>query len=322
MYSGVKVIRGAAARTRPRRRRVRAAGLAVVLLLGGCRAADAPEGGSPGVAVVDASGTRVELARPATRIVSLVPAATETLFDLGAGEVVVGRTRYDNEPHLAHVTSVGGGLDPSLETIVALHPDVVVAFETAGGSRFRGRLEQLGVPVFTLEARDTGDVFVNIERLGALIGREADAGTLSDRIRSELRAIAAEAPVGQRPRALHVASIDPAIIPGAGTYISQLISVAGADPVDPGVGPGTDWPQVSLESLVAAEPDVVILPVGGDPASSVERLRTAPGWRELAAVREGRIAVVSTDLVSRPGPRLAEIARALRWEMADVGVLP
>ena len=322
MYSGLNNSRSGAVAKRPQMERAWAAVLAIALLLTGCEPAKAPGVTDRAISVVDASGSRIELDRPATRIVSLLPAITETLFELGAGDVVVGRTRYDVEPHLARITSVGGGLDPSLETIVALDPDVVVAFETAGGSRFRSRLEQLGIPVFSVHARDTADVFMNIEHLGTLIGREEGASALSARIRGELSAIAAQAPAGRRPRALHVGSIDPPILPGSGTYISQLIAVAGADPVDPGVGPGTDWPQVSLESLVAAAPDVVILPVGGDPTSSVARLRSAPGWRELAAVREGRIAVVPTDLVSRPGPRLPEIAREIRRVMAEAGVLP
>jgi iron complex transport system substrate-binding protein len=75
---------------------------------------------------------------------------------------------------------------------------------------------------------------------------------------------------------------------------------------------GAYWPQVSLEAVVRAEPDVVVLPVGSDPGSSVERLRSEPGWRELAAVRENRVVVVPTDLMSRPGPHIARIAEALR----------
>lgn len=302
--------------------RVAAAPLVLALATTGCGAGDAVPAGSAALAVVDASGQRVELTAPAERIVSLLPAATETLFALGAGEVVVGRTRYDTEPHLATVASVGGGLDPSLEAILALSPDLVLAFETAGGSRFRGRLEQLGVPVFTLQARDTADIFANIDRLGTLTGRAGAADSLARSIRAELERIGGEAPSGDHPRALYVASIDPPIIAGPRTYLSQLIGVAGAESIDTGAGSGTDWPQVSLEALVAAAPDVVVLPVGSDPTSSVERLTSATGWRELLAVREGRIAVVDTDLVSRPGPRLPEIARALRQAMVEAGALP
>ena len=305
-----------------RRWRSAAACAAVALGAAACGAGDARSADSNALVVVDAAGQRVELAAPAARVVSLLPAATETLFALGAGDVVVGRTRYDTEPHLADIASVGGGLDPSLEAILALSPDVVLAFETAGGSRFRGRLEQLGVPVFTIQSRDTADVFANIERIGALIGREESADSLARSIRTELERIGEQAPAGRRPRALHVASIDPPIIAGPRTYVSQLIGVAGAEPIGLGAGNGTDWPQVSLEALVAAAPDVVVLPVGGDPTSSVERLESAPGWRELAAVREGRIAIVETDLVSRPGPRLPEIARALRQAMVEAGALP
>src|SRR5690606_20328901 len=113
------------------------------------------------------------LAEPARRVISLLPAGTEMLFALGAGETVVGRTRYDVDPHLAHLTSVGGGLDPSLESRVALEPDLVIAFESAGGSGIRPKIERLGIPVFAIRTQDTTDIYRNIERLGTLVGRDS-----------------------------------------------------------------------------------------------------------------------------------------------------
>ena len=90
--------------------------------------ADVPSTAAAAVSATDDVGRVVTLPRPASRVISLLPAGTETLFALGAGEAVVGRTRYDLEPHLAHLPSVGGGLDPSLETLISLRPDLVVAF--------------------------------------------------------------------------------------------------------------------------------------------------------------------------------------------------
>lgn len=271
------------------------------------------------VAAIDDAGREVILPAPAERVVSLLPAGTETLFAIGAGDVVVGRTRYDVDPHLTHLPSVGGGLDPSLEALIALQPDLVLAFETASESRIRHRIEQLGIPVFAIKTEDTTDIYRNIERLGTMVGRDAAASALRDSIRAELRQVAtAAAQLGWKPTVVYVASIDPAILAGGRTYIGELIGVAGGVALDFGEPSGPRWPQVSLEALVEAQPEVVILPVGGDPTSTVTRLQRAPGWRELRAVQEGRIAVVPTDLMSRPGPGISEIAAVLHEAFAEL----
>lgn len=280
---------------------------------------DRPADATDRVTAIDDAGREVTLPAPAERVVSLLPAGTETLFALGAGDVVVGRTRYDVDPHLTHLPSVGGGLDPSLEALVALQPDLVLAFETASESRIRHRIEQLGIPVFAIKTEDTTDVYRNIERLGTLVGRDSAAAALRDTIRTELRRVATAAEqLGWRPTAIYVASIEPAILAGGRTYLGELIGVAGGEALDFGEPEGPRWPQVSLEALVRAQPDVVILPVGADPTSSVARLRREPGWRELHAVQQGRIAVVPTDLMSRPGPGISEIAALLHDAFVDL----
>ena len=282
---------------------------------------------SPGVAVeaveaveaVDDAGRTVRLPRPARRVVSLLPAGTETLFALGAGDRVVGRTRFDTDDRLAHLPSVGGGLDPSLEALVSLRPDLVVAFETAGGSPIRRRLESLGIPVFAIQAQDTSDIYGNIARLGRLVGRRAAADSLLASVRARLAAVRASAGGGPRPRVVYVAGVDPPIVAAEGTYLWELVGVAGGEPVAVVEGGAPLWPQVSLEALVLADPDVLVLPVGADPTASVERLRREPGWRDLRAVREGRVAVVDADLMNRPGPHIGEAAERLRSALAAAG---
>lgn len=264
------------------------------------------------VAAVDDGGREVRLPRPARRVVSLLPAGTETLFALGAGDRVVGRTRYDAEPHLAHLPSVGGGLDPSLEALLALRPDLVLAWESPGGSPLRARLEALGVPVFALATRDTAAVFRNIRNLGRLLGRDPAAAALAERVRAELDAVRASVPPGPRPSVLYVVSLDPPILSGTDNFLAELIEVAGGEPVPVSAPQAGASPQVSLEEVLRLRPDVVILPVGEDPGDTPARLRTSPGWRDLEAVREGRVALVPAALMGRPGPALGEIARRMR----------
>lgn len=275
-------------------------------------AANAPAVADGPVAAVDDAGRTVRLPRPARRIVSLLPAGTETLLALGAGDRLVGRTRYDEDPAVAGLPSVGGGLDPSLEALVALRPDLVLAWEPPGGSEIRARLEALGVPVFALATRDTAAIYRNVGSLGTLAGRGAAADSLAAHLRAELAAVRDAAAPGPRPRVLYVISVDPPIVAGSDNFIAELIGVAGGESVGVAGTAKGQSPQVSLEALVQLEPDLVILPVGEDATGSLARLRGEPGWRDLAAVRAGRVATVEADLMHRPGPSVGRAARAMR----------
>ena len=309
----------------PLSRRVRGIAFAILCALSvGCDSAPAiraggAEGARTGHAAADSSvsaiddvGREVRLAHPARRLISLLPAGTETLFALGAGDRVVGRTRYDVDPRVARLPSVGGGLDPSLEAILALRPDLVLAFETASTSKVRTRLEALGIPVYAIQTQDTTDIFRNVRVLGHLVGREEAADSVQRAIRAQLDSVRASVPRGPRPRVLYVASVDPPMMAGARSYIAELLGVAGAAPVSPAVAGEAFWPQISLEALIRQQPDVLMLPVGEDPTASIDRLRAEPGWRDLRAVQEGRVAVVSADLMNRPGPNIGESARRMR----------
>lgn len=287
----------------------------LLTLLAAC--GETREGASPtpaaaegAVAVVDDAGDTVRLPRPARRIVSLIPSANETLLALGAGDRIVGRTRYDEAPELAALPSVGGGLDPSLETLLSLRPELVIAWASEKRSAVRYRLEEMGIPVFAVDPQDTADVFRSIHALGALTGRSPAADSLAASIRGELEEVRTSVAGRPRPSVFFVVWNDPPMTAGPETFVAQLIGVAGGRTVFPDLR--ANWPQVSMEEIVRRQPEVVVLPVGEDGALSLERLRAAPGWRDLRAVREGRVATVPANLVSRPGPHVGEAARALR----------
>jgi iron complex transport system substrate-binding protein len=302
-------------RLRRARRTPRAAPLlaALLLLLPACGGEEVDRRAplaADSVSAVDDAGRTVALAHPARRVVSLVPSGTETLVALGAGAQVVGRTRYDTAPDVAHLPSVGGGLDPSVEALLSLRPDLVVAWDADKSPGLRQRLEEVGVPVFALRTRDTTDVFRNVERLGHLVGRESAADQVAARIRVQLEEVRASVAGRPRPSVLYVVWNAPPTTAGPNTFIAQVIEAAGGRTLFPDLK--QDWPQVSMEEIVRRQLDVVVLPVGESPAHSLGRLLDAPGWRELAAVREGRIVEVPTDLMSRPGPHLGEAARVMR----------
>lgn len=268
------------------------------------------EEGDRSLSATDDNGRKVRLARPATRVVTLVPSATETLVALGALPQIVGRTRHDTAPAVQDIRSVGGMLDPNLETLLSLRPDLVVAMADDKAAHLLRRLQESGIPIFSVQAKDTTDVFRNIERLGLLTGRTRSADSLAAALRSELAQVRASVASRPTPSVLYVVWHDPPTIAGPSTFISQIIGVAGGRTVFPDLE--RDWPQVSLEEIVRRQPEVVVVPVGDDPAHTVGRLLDAPGWRELRAVREGRVVELPTDLMNRPGPHIAEAARRLR----------
>lgn len=298
----------------PLRRALPALALALLAACGegGAERARAAAPPDSAVSVVDDAGRTVRLPRPARRIVSLLPAGNETLLALGARDRIVGRTRYDEAPALASLPSVGGGLDPSLEALAALRPDLVLAWEPPGGSPVRARLEEMGIAVMALETRDTADIFANIRSLGRLTGRDAAADSVAARVRAQLDSVRASVLPGPRPTVLYVVSVEPAMTAGTDNFLAELIGVAGGEPLRISAAQRGHSPQVSLEALLKADPDVVVLPVGEDPAATRERLRAEPGWREIPAVREGRVATVPADLMHRPGPEIGTAAAVLR----------
>ena len=265
------------------------------------------------VELVDDAGRIVRLPRPATRVVSLIPSATESLLAIGAGPLLVGRTRFDVAPEVQQLPVVGGTVDPSIEAIVALRPDLVVSWESDKRQQFRERLEHLGVPIFMLRTQDTSDVYRALRNLGALTGRDRDAALTAERLRTELESVRVSVAAQARPRVLYVVFNDPPMTAGPNTFIGQLVELAGGASIF--ADATTNWPNVPMEEIVRRDPDLVIVPVGEFKGQALNRLRVMPGWRTLRAVREGHMVRVPANLLSRPSPNMGEAARVLRAAM-------
>lgn len=246
---------------------------------------------------------------PPRRIISLIPSATETLLALGAADRLVARTDYDTQPRLAHLPSVGRGLTPSLEELTVLDPDLVVAWPDNLSRSVEERLGDLGIQLYTPEAQSLEDVYRTTRDLGRLLDLEERADSLIASIRRQLDAVESAVAGLDRPTVFYMVWHEPPSTAGPGTYIHQLIEIAGganafAD------APGL-WPQVSLEELVRRDPDVIIVPHGeGVPLEAAE-LGERVGWRKLRAVRRGDVVTVDAFLFNRPGPRVGLAARRL-----------
>jgi iron complex transport system substrate-binding protein len=280
---------------------------------GGKEAEDVASRGA--IVVVDDAADTLELAAPARRIVSLVPSVTDAIVALGAADRLVARTRYDLDPALAGLPSLGGGLDPSIEGIVALRPDLVIAWNARDDRVLVPRLRAAGIAVYVAEIQDTTAVFGTLERIGAMVGAVDRADSVAGALRDTFAAVAADVPAAPRPTALYLIAEDPPRTAGPGTFIGQAIGIAGALPAFPEIS--EDWPTVALEAVMARDPDVIVLPVGAAlPAR--DALARRPGWRDLPAVREGRIVEIEADLLARPGPDLGRAARVLREGLATI----
>lgn len=261
------------------------------------------------VRIPDDRGDTLVLSGPADRVVSLIPAATEILFAVGAGDRVVGRTRYGTHPPAARdVPSVGEGMRPSAEAVLARRPDAVVVYAGQGNRGSIRRFEELGIPVLPLVHNTVPELTRNIRRLGRLTGRGAAADSLAREIRRRLARVAEV--VGDRDRIpvyYDVWSEPPRTI-GAGSYLDSLVTLAGGrnvfgDQQSPS-------PQVSLESVAKRSPELILFPRG---AGSEARTPPAgrPGWENVGAVRRDAVRPVDGELLHRLGPRIGEAAAHL-----------
>ncbi len=265
------------------------------------------------IAVHDGAGLTVTVSAPVRRVAALISSTIDIIVALGAADRIVARTRYDTASAVAKAANVGGGIDPSVEILLAARPDLFIAWNGQANTAVVSRMRALGVPVYLVDTKDTTALFATIRDLGALLGLSARSGTAANALRNDLRAIAAQRARRPRVSAVYVISRAPVIISAATSYMAELISVAGGDNPFRDV-PG-EFPTLSLESFIARDPDVVIIGRGAGGISQLERLRASPGWRDMRAVRSGAVIEVDGEQWGRPtlrfGALLGELAGQL-----------
>ena len=259
--------------------------------------------------VVDDSGDTVSLGAPARQVVSLIPATTEILFAIGAGPFVVGRTRWCDYPEAAAaIPSVGDGINPSPEAVLARHPDLVIMYRSAANAQAASRIADLGIPVVRLSVDRLEDVPRIARLLGRLTGREPAADSLDQAFRTRLAAVTVPTPA-HPSRVLILAWDQPPIAIGSGSFLSELVERAGgvnvfADLTAPSA-------PVSLEAIVSRDPDVLLSTSGDAPT-----IASRPEWRAVRAVRDHDFVTVNSSAFSRPSPRapdaIMELAAKLR----------
>jgi iron complex transport system substrate-binding protein len=259
-----------------------------------------------GVQVTDERGVTVRWDAPPQRIVSLLPSLTESVCELGQCQRLVGVDRYSNWPaSIAALPRLGGGIDPNVEAIVALRPDVVLL---AQSSRVVQRLESLGLKVVALEPRNHADVQRVLGQVALVLGLDVLA---TQRIWRQIDA-AVSAAAQSLPSSVKNTRVYFEVNPGpyaasASSFIGETLTRLGVQNIVPAsLGP---FPLLNPEFVVRANPDLIMV---GD--SDLDGLLQRPGWRGIRAVREQRVCAFSRDegdVVVRPGPRMAEAARLM-----------
>ena len=267
------------------------------------------------VDLVDDRGVAVKFQQPPQRIVSLLPSLTETVCELGKCGLLVGVDRYSNYPaSVRNLPQVGGGVDPIIEAVVALKPDVVLM---ATSSRGVQRLEALGLKVVALEPKSTADAQRVMGKIGKLLAVD-DAGRIWRTIDAAVSAAAQSLPPeAKNTRAYYEVSTG-GYAAGTTSFIGELMTRLGLkNIVGAELGP---FPRINPEFVVRANPGLVLM--GQRNAAGLE-LR--PGWANMRALREKRVCVFTaaeSDVMVRPGPRMAEAARLLAKCIADKAVSP
>ena len=268
---------------------------------------------APAIQVTDDRGRTVTLPRPPQRIVSLLPSLTEAVCALDQCHRMVGVDRYSNWPEaITRLPQVGGGLDPNIEAIVALRPDVVLM---ATSSRASARLESLGVAVVALEPKTHADVQRVLGKIGQVLA-VPDAQRVWRRIDAAVEAAAQSVPPAARGARVYFEVNRGPYGAGTSSFIGETLTRLGVRNILPAaLGP---FPKLNPEYVVRADPDLIM--VG---ARSVDGLAERPGWGSLRALREQRLCVFSpeeSDVLVRPGPRMAEGARLMAGCLASKGV--
>ena len=263
------------------------------------------------VTIVDDDGVSVTLDAPPQRIVTFAPSATEILFALGLGDRIVGVSGpYDDYPQAAkRIEQVGGagefGVEPNLEKVISLQPDLLLTI--SGGEQWKKPLRDLGVPVFTIDATDLEDLLHDIGTVGRLTGAVDAADALTAGMRAEdqdiEQRVAGEPPV----TCFFEVFYPPLTTVGPDTFIADLLRGAGCDSVSESAK--SDYPEWSVDDLVRESPQLYLVSSesGASPAAVAKR----PGFDAIAAVADGHVVPIDSDLVSRPGPRIVDGLREL-----------
>jgi len=294
--------------------------IVLVFLLSWCATVSAQDSATlaPSRELTDELGRRVQVPTAARRVVSLAPNLTEIVFALREGENLAGDTDFCDYPSEAtRKPHVGGTVNPSLERIVSLMPDLVLATKSINRRETVNALDRAGLPVYvTDDPHSLNEMIASVERIGNALGAEGSAVTVANDLRARLAELERHLANTTPRRVLFVVWTDPLISVGRNTFIADALLRAGGRSV---VDAAAEWPRIGLEEMVRLQPEFLVFASAhaGDMRRDIAALHTRPGWRDLEALRRENVVLLS-DAINRPAPRMVdaveELARALHPE--------
>ncbi len=270
-----------------------------------------------GLAMIGCDRRPVGSAGRANRIVSLSPSTTEAVYALGLGKRLVGRSRYcDYPPEVKSLPAVGGFVDPSLEAILALKPDLVVGVQGPGLKDFPERLETRGIGTYFPPTQSLIEIEAMLKGLGQRTGESNAASRVCAHLEEQKHDVEEALRGLEKPRVLMVFGLRPVVVAGPGGFPDEMLRLAGGENVVK--TERTRFPTLGIERVIALAPDIVVDTTGGAMREGISVTKDLPGWGEVRAVRNDRIVRISDDRVLRPGPRVGEgiaiLAKALHPE--------
>jgi iron complex transport system substrate-binding protein len=286
---------------------------AIALMAGiACQAAPtaSPSPGASAFPLVihESGGASVRLDHQPRRIVSLSPTATEMLFAIGAGKQVVAVDDQSTYPSAAPVTKLSG-FQPNVEAIAGYTPDLVVAAEDTGG--LVAGLTALKVPTLVEPAaKDLNGTYAQLSELGTATGQRAGAGSVVSRIRSDVASVVASVSKPARRITVYHELDDTYYSATSRTFIGQVYTLLGIQNIaDRATGAAPDYPQLSSEFVVSANPDLIVLADSRCCRQTLQTVAARPGWGAISAVRAGQVVGVDDDIASHWGPRIVDFMR-------------
>ena len=287
--------------------------------------------GSVLATLVDDSGYVLNLTSYPARIVSLAPGCTQDLFAVGAGNLVVGVDEYSDIPYnftawiqAGNMTSIGGYVNPDVEAIVALKPDLVLASE--GSLNTAASLRQLGINVLTLDPSDLGGMLSDLIMVGRATDHEAQAASLVSGLEQRIQTVENElGNATTTPSVYYECWSDPYMSAGPGTFVNSLISLAGGQNIFENAT--AQVPTVSAEEVVALNPDLILFPSSMAEANfwgTYSDVASRPGWNTISAFKTNSFYTIDGDIIDQPGPtlvyaleELAQIIHPKRFSVAS-----
>lgn len=263
--------------------------------------------------ITDFMGRQVTIKKEPKRIVSLSPSTTELIYAIGAGKDVVGVTNYDNyPPEVKSVAKVGGYEGPNIEAILAQKPDIVFASNLSGKDQME-TLQKSGIPVVVLEAQNINQIYDSIKILGEIIGNVEKGNEIINKMKDKIKEINYKVKDLPKVNVFYVVDTNGNWTAGKGTFIDELITLAGGNNV---ASDANGWAQYSMEKLMQKNPDVIIT---SQHATNVNNIKNMPGYKDTKAAKDGKIFIISNDdIITKPSNRivlgLEEIAKDLHPE--------